>query len=104
MAEEPQERQFNIQTTPEIMMGVYSNFANVSHSDYEFTLTFARVEHEVEEEEVPGVVVSSINMSPRFTRELIDALQDAWSKWETRQGIKNLPEYSHEDENFGPDD
>jgi hypothetical protein len=47
--------------------------------------------------------VSSINMSPRFTRELIDALQDAWSKWETRQGIKNLPEYSQDDENFGPD-
>ena len=98
------ERHINIHFAPEIMAGVYANFANVSHSDYEFTLTFARVEHEVEEEEVPGVVVSSINMSPRFTRELIDALQDAWSKWETRQGIKNLPEYSHEDENFGSDD
>jgi hypothetical protein len=86
------------------MAGVYANFANVSHSDYEFTLTFARVEHEVDDEEVPGVVVASINMSPRFTRELIDALQDAWSKWETRQGIKNLPEYSSDDESFGPPD
>src|SRR6187401_94447 len=87
------ERHFNLHTSPEVMAGVYANFANVSHSDYEFTLTFARVEHEVEEPEIPGVVVSSVNMSPRFARELIAALQDAWSKWETRQGIKNLPEF-----------
>ena len=95
--EEPQERQFNIQTTPEIMMGVYSNFANVSHSDYEFTITFARVDHEVEDEEIPGVVVSRINLSPRFMRELIDAMEDNYSKWLTRENIKNLPEFGGED-------
>jgi hypothetical protein len=98
------ERRVNLHTSPEIMAGVYANFANVSHSDYEFTLTFARVEHEVEDDEIPGVVVSSVNMSPRFARELIDALQDAWSKWETRQGIKNLPEFSRDDERFGSED
>ena len=47
------------------MAGVYSNFANVSHSDYEFTITFARVDHEVEDDEIPGVVVSRINLSPQ---------------------------------------
>jgi hypothetical protein len=26
-------------------------------------------------------------------RELIDAMRDNYSKWETREGIKNLPEY-----------
>ena len=26
-------------------------------------------------------------------RELIDAMQDNFSKWQTREGIKNLPEY-----------
>ena len=36
------------------MAGHYANFANVSHSDYEFTITFARVDHEVDEGEVPG--------------------------------------------------
>jgi len=91
--EELPERQFNIQTTPEIMMGVYSNFANVSHSDYEFTITFARVDHEVEEGEVPGVVVSRVNLSPRFMRELMDAMQDNFSKWQTREGIRDLPEF-----------
>jgi hypothetical protein len=92
MPDEPQERQINIHTSPEVMAGVYSNFANVSHSDYEFTITFARVDHEVEEDEVPGIVVSRVSLSPRFMRELIDAMQDNYSKWETREGIKNLPE------------
>ena len=87
------ERRINIHFSPEIMAGAYSNFANFSHSDYEFTITFARVDHEVEDEEVPGVVVSRINLSPRFMRELIEAMGDNYSKWETREGIKNLPEY-----------
>ncbi len=26
-------------------------------------------------------------------RELIDAMQDNFSKWQTREGIKNLPEF-----------
>jgi hypothetical protein len=87
------ERHINIHLSPEIMGGVYANFANVSHSDYEFTVTFARVDHEVESEEVPGVVVARVNLSPRFMRELIDAMEDNYSKWRTREGIKNLPEY-----------
>jgi hypothetical protein len=97
------ERHINIHLSPEIMGGVYANFANVSHSDYEFTVTFARVDHEVESDEVPGVVVSRINLSPRFMRELIDAMEDNYSKWRTREGIKNLPEYGGA-EAQGPDE
>ena len=96
MSEEPSERHINIHTSPEQMAGVYANFANVSHSDYEFTITFARVDHEIEDEEVPGVVVSRVALSPRFMRELIDALEDNYSKWSTREGIKSLPEVEGE--------
>src|SRR6201996_5925227 len=78
------ERHINIHFSPEVMAGHYSNFANVSHSDYEFTITFARVDHEVEDEEIPGVVVSRVNLSPKFMRELIDAMQDNYSKWPAR--------------------
>ena len=92
MGEQHPERQLNIHLDPEHLAGVYANFANVSFSDYEFTLTFARIEHEVEEGDVPGAVVARVNMSPRFMRELMDAMQDAHSKWSTREGIKNLPE------------
>ena len=96
MSDEPAERQINIHSSPEHMAGVYANFANVSHSDYEFTITFARVDHEIDEEEIPGVVVSRVALSPRFMRELIDALEDNFSKWSTREGIKSLPEYPGE--------
>ena len=99
----PSGRHINIHFSPDIMAGVYSNFANVSHSDYEFTITFARVDHEVEDDEVPGVVVSRVNISPRFMRELIDAMQDNYAKWSTREGIKNLPETDDRGEAGGPD-
>jgi hypothetical protein len=92
MAGDERERHINLHTTPESMAGAYANFANVSHSDYEFSITFARVDHEVEDDEVPGVVVSRVNLSPRFMRELIDAMEDNWSKWRTTEGIKSLPE------------
>ena len=93
MDDDPAERHINLHTSPEVMAGIYANFANVSHSDYEFTITFARVDHEVDEGEVPGVVVSRVNLSPRFMRELIDAMEDNFSKWQTREGIRDLPEY-----------
>ncbi|GAC1438350.1 MAG: hypothetical protein NVSMB51_14090 [Solirubrobacteraceae bacterium] len=92
-----EERHINIHLQPEMMGGVYANFANVSHSDYEFTVTFARVDHEVETAEIPGVVVTRVNLSPRFMRELIDAMEDNYSRWKAREGIKNLPEYEEPD-------
>ena len=89
---EDHERHLNIHLDPALLAGVYANLANVSFSDYEFTLTFARIDHEVEEGDVPGVVVSRVNVSQKLMRELIDAMEDAWSKWTTSEGIKNLPE------------
>ncbi len=92
MESDARERQLNIHLDPEHLAGVYANFANVSFSGYEFTITFARIDHEVEEGDVPGVVVSRVNMSSRFMKELLDAMQDSWSKWQTTEGIRNLPE------------
>jgi hypothetical protein len=86
------ERHFNLHTTPEVMAGVYANFATVSHSDYEFTLTFSRVDHEVEDDEVPGVVVARVSLAPQALGELLEAMQAEWSNWRTTQGIRRLPE------------
>ena len=86
------ERRLNIHLDPADIAGVYANFANITFSRYEFTLTFARIEHEVEEGDVPGAVVARVNASPRFVEELIAALQDSWSKYQTTEGIRNLPE------------
>ena len=74
--EEDGERRLNIHLDPTDIAGVYANFANISFSRYEFTLTFARIEHEVEEGDVPGAVVARINASPRFFEELMAALED----------------------------
>jgi hypothetical protein len=101
----PGDRHINIQVSPEMMQGVYANFANVSHSDYEFTITFARVDHEVESGEIPGIIVSRVALSPRFMRELMDALEDNYSRWQAREGIKSLPEFEGSPEgDAGEDD
>jgi|GEM_PF-380313 hemerythrin-like domain-containing protein len=92
-SEPPSERQINIHLAPEVMAGHYANFANISHSPYEFTITFARVDHEIETGEIPGVVVSRINLSPRFMRELMEALEENYSRWAARESIQNLPEF-----------
>jgi hypothetical protein len=86
------ERQLNIHMDPALLAGVYANFANITFSDYEFTLTFARIDHEVEEGDVPGVVVARVNMSQQFMKELLAAMQDAYSKYATVKGIQDLPE------------
>ena len=86
------ERRLNIHLDPAQVGGVYANFANITFSRYEFTLTFARIEHEVEAGDVPGAVVARVNASPRFVEELIAALTDSWSKFQTTEGIRNLPE------------
>jgi hypothetical protein len=93
-----QDRQLNIHLPPEHLAGVYANFANVSFSDYEFTITFARIEHEVEEGDVPGAVVARVNMTARFMRELLDAMNDAYGKWDSRERIRNLPETASPDD------
>jgi hypothetical protein len=49
------------------------------------------VEHEAEGV-IPGVVVSRVNISPQFMPELMDAMADNYSKWRTREGIRDLPE------------
>ena len=92
MPENGRERHINLHIAPEQMAGTYANFANVSHSEYEFTITFARVDHEVEDGEVPGVVVGRMNLSARFMRELIEAMEEDYSRWQTHEGIRGLPE------------
>jgi hypothetical protein len=91
--DEEQERRLNIQCDSEHLAGTYANFANVSFSDYEFTLTFARIDHESGGGgDVPGVVVARVNMSHPFAKELLDAMNDSWSKYSTMKGIQDLPE------------
>jgi hypothetical protein len=36
--------------------------------------------------------VSRVNLSPRFMKELLEAMTDNYSKWQAAENIKNLPE------------
>src|ERR1039457_5533153 len=87
------DRHINIQGSPDMRAGVHATLASVTPADYEFTITFARVDHEVESGEIPGIIVSRVSLSPRFMRELIAALEDNYSRWQAREGIKSLPEF-----------
>ena len=40
--------------------------------------------------------MTRVNLSPRLMRELIDALEDNYGKWRTKEGIKSLPEFGEE--------
>lgn len=81
MAEEDaKEVGLQIVLPPDIRPGVWANFAGVSHSPYEFTLDFARLEFNGE---IPsgGVVVSRVSMSPLFIQQLIEALETNYRDW-----------------------
>jgi hypothetical protein len=65
--------------------GIYANFANVSHSEYEFTITFVRLDYEVDADELPGVVVARVNLSPRFVGPMLRELERALGRWHAEQ-------------------
>ena len=77
----------NIQiTVPETMSGgVWANFASVSHSPYEFTIDFARLDFARAGDGVtPGQVVARVNLSPLMVTQLLEALESNWSKYADR--------------------
>jgi hypothetical protein len=82
----------------ELMPGVWANFAQVSHSQHEFTIDFVRMDGTAP---APGrgIVVARVSMSPLFVTQLIDALKQNWSGY----AQKALPkEVYGGDEQAGP--
>jgi len=76
------EKRLNVEVPPESRGGVWANFAAVSHTPYEFTLDFARMEFGNETpQELPGVLVARVNLSPLLVTQLIDALEQNWEKY-----------------------
>src|SRR5215212_8746263 len=79
MADEaPPPQQPEIILRQEQMAGVWANFAQVSHSQHEFTIDFVRMDGTAPPPG-RGVVVARVAMSPLFITQLIDALQKNWS-------------------------
>jgi hypothetical protein len=78
MADEPSSGdEFQIIIEPQQMAGVWANFAKVSHSPYEFTLDFVRLDFATKQ----GIVVARVSVSPLFITQLIDALNENWQEY-----------------------
>jgi len=87
---EPQQNQnqINIELTPEIAEGIYSNLAIISHSSSEFVIDFIRL--------MPGTpkanVKSRIILTPEHAKRLLFALQDNLDKYEAIFGKIKMPD------------
>ena len=75
--EPAQSRDLKLILPPEMFGGVWANFALVTHSEYEFTIDFVRVDPHRGE----GLVTSRVNLSPLFVTQLLEALQSNWEQY-----------------------
>ncbi|MBU6244101.1 MAG: DUF3467 domain-containing protein [Actinomycetales bacterium] len=75
---EPPNAEPQVHIRVEDMGGVWANWARVAHSPYEFTIDFVRMDFE---DPPSGVVVSRVNLSPLFVRQLMDALDENWRSY-----------------------
>ena len=77
-----EEHKININLSPEMAEGTYSNLAIIAHSNSEFVVDFVRM--------MPGQksanVQSRIIMTPDNAKKLLFALQDNISKYEKQHG------------------
>jgi hypothetical protein len=86
MSEAPLSKNFQIAVPEGMSAGVWANFATVSHSPYEFTIDFVRLDfaHPTGAAPVTGRVVARINLSPLMVTQLMEALEGNWQKYAAR--------------------
>lgn len=86
MADEaPGQQNFQIAVPEAMTGGVWANFAAVSHSSYEFTIDFVRLDFARQAEgSTPGQVVARVNLSPLMVTQLLEALESNWQKYAAR--------------------
>lgn len=86
--QKPQQPQLQLDLSPEVAKGVYSNFAILSHSKNEFVADFAQL--------LPGmgkaVVASRVILAPEHAKRLLGALNDNITRYEKEFGKIELPE------------
>lgn len=77
---EDKKKGLEIELSPEVAEGVYSNLAIIAHSSSEFIIDFARI--------MPGVnkanVKSRIILTPEHAKRLLYALQDNIARYESQ--------------------
>lgn len=79
--------QLQIDIPDDVVAGVYSNFAVISHSSSEFVVDFAQI--------APGVAKASVRsrviLAPEHAKRLIQALQENIVRYEGEYGRIQIP-------------
>lgn len=79
---EQKKQELQIELTPEVAEGIYSNMAVIAHSPSEFVLDFVRV--------MPGMpkakIMSRIMMTPENAKRLMGALNENVHRYEMQFG------------------
>ena len=82
-----QNKQLQIEVSPEVAQGVYVNFALIAHSSSEFIMDLASV--------MPGLpkatVKSRVILAPEHAKRLAMALQENIARYERQFGKIQLP-------------
>jgi predicted transcriptional regulator len=80
--------QINIELSPEMAEGIYSNLAIITHSHSEFVIDFIKM--------MPGIpkakVKSRIILTPQHAKRLFKALKENITKFEAMHGEIKMPE------------
>ena len=83
----PKGNQLQIEVSPEVAQGVYTNFALIAHSSSEFILDLAAI--------MPGLqkatVKSRVILAPEHAKRLAMALQENIARYEQEFGRIQLP-------------
>jgi Protein of unknown function (DUF3467) len=78
-------KNFQIAVPESMTGGVWANFAAVSHSPYEFTIDFVRLDFARQSDgTMPGQVVARVNLAPLMVTQLMEALDQNWQKYAER--------------------
>lgn len=81
-----EEKKLNIELTPDVASGTYSNFAIISHTSTEFLLDFAQM---LPEQQGKAVVRNRIFLHPEHAKRLLAALSDNIRRYEQQFGPIN---------------
>ncbi|MDR0185902.1 DUF3467 domain-containing protein [Prevotella brunnea] len=85
--QKPQGQQLQIDLSPELAKGVYTNFQIISHSSSEFVIDFVTM--------LPGIPKASVSsrvvMAPEHAKRLLGALQENIIRYEAEFGKINIP-------------
>lgn len=79
---EKKENQINVELSPEVAEGTYSNLAIISHSSSEFVIDFLRLMPNTPKAHVKSRII----LTPEHAKRLLMALQDNISKFEKQHG------------------